>query len=126
MSGASDIPDELYALTEQDRDAIRDHANRLRKMPHAKRVPGPQDIVRDAPEVYVVVPPCGVGIPGREGAVLGSSECCLFRATPVDPEDLDTDWELAPIVDPDGHQHKVLVFHSLPHGRRYTHPTKFM
>jgi hypothetical protein len=93
-----------FFLTPEDRAALRKSLEEQSNKPVNTPVPvAQQERVRErSPDVYVVVPPKGEGIPARVGDFAGSNACCLFR--------LMADSTLDPILDRTGKQVRVTVY----------------
>lgn len=76
-----------YYLTQQDRDRAAAFAASVARRPRGTQgyvddddaTDGPQDAPVKTPDVYIAVPPCGTGIPGRMGTAAGVAICCIFQ-----------------------------------------------
>ena len=78
------------------------------------------EITMGSPEVYVAMPPCGSGIPPRQGTKPGAAICCVF-AIEINPGDFDvatqepnvpTNRILTPVLNPDGSQLRRTVYNT--------------
>lgn len=72
-------------LTEDDHAILKEVINDFRTRPRNTRTPGPQFTVSGAPDVYVAKIPSTLGIPPRDGTVVGFADCDIYYTDVTTP-----------------------------------------